>query len=54
MFANWMTSQAHAQKVAFIYGSDEFGTSGEKSFATLVKTAGAQVVGELSTQVVQT
>ena len=53
-YTGWMVKQAHIKRVAFIYGNDEFGVSGEKSFAQLLTQGGAQVAAEISTQVGQT
>lgn len=53
MFASWMVNQAHAKRVAVVYSSDDFGVSGQKSFADVLQQDGATIVASVATQVGQ-
>ena len=53
MFASWVVNQSKGKKIAVIYANDEFGTSGQKSFADLFVKQGATVAASVSTTVGQ-
>lgn len=53
MFASWVTNQSKSKKIAIIYANDEFGTTGQKSFADLFGKQNATVAASVSTAVGQ-
>ncbi len=53
MFASWVVNQSKGKKIAVIYANDEFGTTGQKSFATLFQQQGATLAASVATAVGQ-